>query len=47
MSQGPMVTVSRLVDAINRADLDGAVALYEKDAVLVAQPGQIARGAAV
>src|SRR5262245_10051535 len=45
MSQGPIATVSKLVEAINRADLDGAVALYERDAVLVAQPGQIARGA--
>ena len=39
-------TVTRLVEAINRADLDGALALYEKDAVLVAQPGRIARGTA-
>jgi uncharacterized protein (TIGR02246 family) len=45
MSQGPIETVARLVEAINRADLNGAVSLYEKDAVLVAQPGQIARGA--
>ena len=42
----PVNTVTRLVEAINRADLDGALALYEKDAVLVAQPGQIARGTA-
>src|SRR5262245_34635451 len=45
MPQGVIDTVSRLIEAINRADLDGAVALYEKDAVLVAQPGQVARGA--
>jgi uncharacterized protein (TIGR02246 family) len=41
---GPLGTVERLVDAINRADLDGALTLYEKDAVLIAQPGRIARG---
>jgi uncharacterized protein (TIGR02246 family) len=40
----PLETVNELVNAINRADLESAVALYEKDAVLVAQPGQLARG---
>jgi ketosteroid isomerase-like protein len=29
---------------VNRGDLDAAVAFYEPDAVLVAQPGQLARG---
>ena len=43
---GPLNTVAQLVEAINRADLDRAVALYENDAVLVAQPGRIARGTA-
>jgi uncharacterized protein (TIGR02246 family) len=42
--QSPATTVNQLVDAINHADLEGAVALYEKDAVLIAQPGQVARG---
>ena len=42
---GPVDTVTRLIEAINRADLDGAMSLYENEAVLVAQPGQIARGA--
>jgi uncharacterized protein (TIGR02246 family) len=32
--------------AINSGDIDVAVSLYEPDAVLVAQPGQIARGRA-
>ena len=41
---GPVNTVASLIEAINRADLDGAVALYEKDAVLIAQPGRVARG---
>jgi len=44
--QSPANTVNQLVDAINHADLEGAMALYEKDAVLVAQPGQVARGSA-
>ena len=44
--QSPVTTVNQLVDAINHADLEGAVALYEKDAVLIAQPGQVARGSA-
>jgi uncharacterized protein (TIGR02246 family) len=35
-----------LVEAINRGELERAVSLYEKDAVLIAQPGQIARGSA-
>ena len=42
----PATTVNELVQAINRADLEGAVGLYEKNAVLIAQPGQIARGSA-
>ncbi|HEU4353190.1 MAG TPA: SgcJ/EcaC family oxidoreductase [Burkholderiales bacterium] len=42
----PARTVARLAEAINRGDLDAAVALYEKDAVMVAQPGQLARGTA-
>lgn len=42
----PARTVARLAEAINRGDLDAALALYEKDAVMVAQPGQLARGAA-
>jgi uncharacterized protein (TIGR02246 family) len=40
----PADTVNQLVEAINRADLEGAAALYEKEAVLVAQPGQVTRG---
>ena len=44
--QSPATTVNQLVDAINHADLERALALYEKDAVLVAQPGQVARGSA-
>lgn len=41
----PIDTVNRLVDAINRGDLEAAVATYEPGAILIAQPGQVARGA--
>ena len=40
----PLDTINRLTEAINRGDLEAALDLYEPDAVLVAQPGQIARG---
>ncbi len=40
----PLDTVNRLIRAINAGDLATAVALYEPDAVLVVQPGQVARG---
>ena len=40
----PSDTVNDLTDAINRGDLEGAAALYEPNAVLVVQPGTIARG---
>lgn len=40
----PAHTVNQLIEAINHGDLDAALALYDKDAVLVAQPGRIARG---
>src|SRR5436309_2090727 len=30
--------------ALNAADLDGLVALYEPDATLIPQPGQVAKG---
>jgi len=43
MSQ-PIETVNRLTDALNRGDLEAAAVLYEPNAVLVVQPGQLARG---
>ena len=43
---GPLDTVTSLMTAINDGDIEVAVSLYEPDAVLVAQPGQIARGRA-
>jgi uncharacterized protein (TIGR02246 family) len=42
----PIDTVDRLTAALNRGDLDAALSLYEGNAVLVAQPGQLARGSA-
>jgi uncharacterized protein (TIGR02246 family) len=41
---GPIDTVNQLVDAINRGDLERALAAYEPEAVLLVQPGQLARG---
>ena len=43
-SPGPVDAVAGLVRAVNRGDLDSAVALYEPDAVLLARPGEPARG---
>ena len=40
----PIDTVNQLVDALNRRDLEAALVLYQANAVLVAQPGQPARG---
>jgi uncharacterized protein (TIGR02246 family) len=42
----PIDTVNQLTAALNRGDLDAALSLYEANAVLVAQPGQLARGSA-
>ncbi len=42
----PTATVRGLVDAINRGDVDSALALYEADGVLIAQPGSVAKGRA-
>jgi uncharacterized protein (TIGR02246 family) len=41
---GPIDTVNQLVDAINHGDLERAVVAYEPEAVLLVQPGQLARG---
>ena len=40
----PIDAVNNLADALNRGDIDAALALYEPTAVLVARPGQYARG---
>ncbi|HJS67806.1 MAG TPA: nuclear transport factor 2 family protein [Nitrososphaera sp.] len=39
----PLNTVKNLIEAINQGDLDAALSFYEPQAVLVAQPGNIAR----
>jgi uncharacterized protein (TIGR02246 family) len=36
--------VEKLMQAINKGDLEAAMSLYEQDAIIVAQPGNIARG---
>lgn len=43
-AQTPEQAHERFKQAFNDRDLDALVALYEPDAVLVAQPGQIASG---
>src|SRR5262245_13140005 len=40
----PFDTVNQLMESINHGDLERAVAAYEPQAVLVAQPGMQARG---
>lgn len=42
----PLDTINRLMDAINRGDADAVLSLYEPDAAIVVQPGQVARGTA-
>lgn len=42
--QKPVDAVDALMDAINRGDIEAALKCYESDAVIVSQPGQIARG---
>lgn len=40
----PLDAVTQLVDARNRGSLEEAIALYEPDATLVAQPGVVLSG---
>jgi uncharacterized protein (TIGR02246 family) len=40
----PIDTVNQLLSALGRGDAEAALSLYEPDAVLIAQPGQQARG---
>ena len=40
----PLDAVTELVKAINQGNLEAAVALYEPEATLVAQPGKVATG---
>jgi uncharacterized protein (TIGR02246 family) len=43
---GPVEVVKQLVDAINRGDLERAAGVYAPGAVMVVQPGRLARGSA-
>jgi ketosteroid isomerase-like protein len=40
----PEETVRAFFDAFNRGDLEAAIALYEPNAILVAQPHQVVKG---
>lgn len=42
--QTPVETVNQLVEAFHAGDVTAAVALYEPDAILVIEPGKVARG---
>lgn len=42
--QNPVDTVNELIEAMNRGDVEAAVALYEPHAILVAEPGKLATG---
>ena len=42
--QSPLETVDQLLEAINRGDLDAAVALYDPLATMVVEPGKVAKG---
>jgi len=44
--RSPIETVHQLVHAINSGDLEAALALYEPEGVLLAQPGTVAKGVA-
>ena len=43
----PIGTITMLVDARQRGDVEAAIAAYEPTATVVAQPGQITRGKGV
>ena len=42
----PLDAVNRLVEALNKGDLDKALSAYEPGASLIVQPGQVATGTA-
>lgn len=44
MSTNPAELIRHFMEAINRGDLDAALSYYEKDAILISQPGKIAKG---
>jgi uncharacterized protein (TIGR02246 family) len=44
MSTSPAELIRHFMEAVNRGDLDAALSYYEKDAILISQPGKIAKG---
>lgn len=40
----PAAAIKKLIDSINRGDVDAALKCYEQDAVIIAQPGQVTKG---
>jgi|Tabmets5t2r1_1033131.scaffolds.fasta_scaffold03964_2 uncharacterized protein (TIGR02246 family) len=44
MTPSPLDTVNKLTEAINKGDVETALSFYHDQAVLIAQPGNIARG---
>ena len=42
--QSPIDTVNALIEAMNRGDVEAALALYEPGATLVVEPGRLATG---
>src|SRR5207244_11007924 len=42
--KSPNAAVCQLINALNSGNLDAAVSLYEPSAILVPQPGKVARG---
>ena len=45
-THGPADTVGRLIDALNKGNLEAALALYEPQATMVAEPGKLVTGKA-
>jgi ketosteroid isomerase-like protein len=43
---GPEETIQRFFEAFNRGNLDAVIGLYESQATMVPQPGQMAEGQA-
>ena len=46
VQQGPVETVAQLMEALNRGRLDDALALYEPQATMLAEPGEPVTGTA-
>jgi uncharacterized protein (TIGR02246 family) len=44
MAPNPLDTIKKLREAMNKGDVETALSCYQDQAVLIAQPGNIARG---